>query len=111
MSLRSDYDFSTANRMEAELRQFSEDCQYDQAIKRIVYRSAQAAVQAYMAMQTHEMERHKWIESEKARHDLNRSALTEWVCRYSEAFARYWRRTHVFVPSETPADGQAESPI
>jgi len=109
MPLRSDYDSSTAIRMEAELKQFAGDCWYDEATSRIVFRSSASAMRAYMAMQVEEMKKHKWLESEKARRDLNGVALTDWVRRHSEAFAQYWQRTHEFVP-RTPTGRMPTEP-
>lgn len=48
-----------------------------------------AKLRADNARQVQEMQKHLWIESEKAGHDIGRSAAgTEWVSR----FARTWRR-------------------
>lgn len=48
-----------------------------------------AKLRADNARQAQEMQKHLWIESEKAGHDVGRSAAgTEWVSR----FARTWRR-------------------
>ena len=48
-----------------------------------------------------EILKHKWIESEKCRHDLGREALADWICRFSDKFAHYWRRTHAYIPPES----------
>jgi len=98
MSIEADFDPVTATNLLAELHRFSSDCWYDPARKRIVYRTAEAAMSAYMTLQREEMERHKWIESQRANHDLGEASLTEWVREYSAQFARYWRRTHVYIP-------------
>ena len=106
MSIQEDHDPATAARMQAELDRFGDDCWYDPARKKIVYRTDAAALRAYLVFQREEMDRHKWIESEKARRDLQAPSLSDWVRRYSIVFSRYWRRTHVFVPappgSESP---------
>lgn len=40
-----------------------------------------------LAMQREEIERHKWIESEKAQCDLGRQACLDWISKY----AAQWR--------------------
>ena len=40
-----------------------------------------------LTLQRSEIERHKWIESEKARRDLGRDAVLDWISRY----AANWR--------------------
>lgn len=99
MSIKEDFDPGTAERLAAELERFKDDCWYDDQHKKIVYRSGQAALQAYMILQQEEMARHKWIESEKARQDLRDSSVSDWVKRYSEHFTVFWRHTHSFVPA------------
>ena len=37
-------------------------------------------------MQIHEIDVHKWIESEKAGRDLGTSAVLDWIRRYARAF-------------------------
>ena len=39
-------------------------------------------------MEIDELNRHKWIESEKAGHDLGEAAYIDWVERFYPAFAR-----------------------
>jgi hypothetical protein len=99
MPLDADFNPQTAVKMRAELAQFGDKCRYDEGLKRIVYDSDRSAMEAYMILQREEMQRHKWIESEKNRGDLGPQALADWVCKYSKQFARYWRRTHLFIPS------------
>jgi hypothetical protein len=101
MSIQEDHDPMTAARMQAELDRFDGDCWYDPARRKIVYRTDEAALRAYLIVQREEMDRHKWIESEKANRDLQAPSLADWVRRYSMNFSRYWRRTHVFVPART----------
>ena len=43
----------------------------------------------FITLQRREIERHKWIESQKAGHDLGDQAVFDWVMRYSEDFKRY----------------------
>ena len=96
--IEEDFDPATAATLRAELEEFSGKCWYDPVKKKIVYKSADAALHAYMTMQTREMERHKWLESEKAAHDLRDESLSDWVKRHSTAFSSYWHRTHAFIP-------------
>src|SRR5262245_14305154 len=42
-----------------------------------------------------EIERHKWLESEKARRDLGDAAIADWVRRYWWRFCRWRRIEHV----------------
>jgi hypothetical protein len=52
----------------------------------------------YLAMERDEMLRHKWIESQKAGHDLGQSAFFDWVDKHADAFRHYIvdvRREHV----------------
>ncbi|MFU8779574.1 MAG: hypothetical protein ACNA71_00945 [Kiritimatiellia bacterium] len=40
-------------------------------------------------MQIQEIDRHKWIESQKAGRDLGEEAVFDWVLNYAEDFRRY----------------------
>lgn len=103
MPLEVDFDPLTATQMREELARFSDKCFYDETTKRIVYYSAQEAFETYIACQIEAMERHKWIESEKSQCDLGMNSLVDWVQKYSEKFARYWRHTHRYIPpQDTP---------
>jgi len=42
-----------------------------------------------------EIERHKWIESEKARKDLGQSAVEDWLRRFWWRFCRWRRLEHI----------------
>lgn len=99
MSVKEDFDISTAAALEAELEQFGGESWYDAQRKKIVYCSPQAALHAYMLLQAREMERHKWIESQKAHCDLKELSLADWVKHHSIRFHEYWQRTHVFIPA------------
>jgi hypothetical protein len=46
--------------------------------------------------QTRQMEKFKWLESERAGHDLSDTAILEWVSKYAVSF-REWAET---VPYE-----------
>ena len=109
MPIETDHDVVTAAGLAEELRRFGGQCWYDETRKKIVYRTDEAALRAYMALQREEMEKHSWIESERARKDLKQLSLADWVCRHSSAFARYWRKTHVFVPAPKACDERTRS--
>ncbi len=47
--------------------------------------------------QREEIQRHKWIESEKARRDLGRDAVMDWIQRYAAAW-RSWYQEHEEPP-------------
>ena len=111
MSVEKDFEPGFAAQMQAELIRFSGKCHYDEIKKKIIYHSLRDALNAYLTIQREEMERHKWLESEKYKNDLGRHALMDWVQKYSSDFARYWRRTHVYIqpagsPSQNPCDAQ-----
>ncbi|MDO8302026.1 MAG: hypothetical protein Q7T18_02180 [Sedimentisphaerales bacterium] len=108
MPIEEDFDPQLAVHMRDELVQYQGKCHYDEARKKIVYHTHQHAMEAYLAIQREEIERHKWIESEKRHHDMGREALADWICKFSDKFARYWRRTHVYIP---PAEKSPDSQI
>ncbi len=41
----------------------------------------------YLEIQSREIERHKWIESEKAGKDLGMDAVIDWILKYAAAFS------------------------
>lgn len=41
----------------------------------------------YLEIQRQEIDRHKWIESEKAGKDLGMDAAIDWILRYADAFS------------------------
>lgn len=102
MSLETDFEPQVAARVQAELSRFAGKCHYDEIKKKIIYHNASFALAAYLTIQKEEIDLHKWIESEKCHRDLGREALNDWVSRYSDKFAHYWRRTHVYIPAESP---------
>ena len=99
MSVEMDFDAATAAWLRNELERFGHLCRYDPALRKVIYRCEADALHVYMTLQVEEMERHKWIESEKAHHDLRDRSLADWVARHSAAFSKQWKRTHVFVPA------------
>lgn len=100
MPIEKDFEPPVAAQMQAELLRFSDKCYYDEERKKIVYNTLKCALEAYLTIQREEMERHKWLESEKSKNDLGCHALNDWVSKYSSDFARYWRRTHLYIPPD-----------
>lgn len=48
----------------------------------------------YLEIQSREIERHKWIESEKAGRDLGTDAVIDWIIKYADAFSdRYFQES------------------
>jgi hypothetical protein len=43
----------------------------------------------FISLQIQEIDRHKWIESQKAGRDLGEEAVFDWVLNYAEDFRRY----------------------
>ncbi len=48
--------------------------------------------QEFMAAQKEEIEKHKWIESEKAGYDIGIRACFEWVEKHAENFYKWWTK-------------------
>lgn len=44
----------------------------------------------YIRLQLQEIQKHKWIESEKVGRDLGQEAVFDWIERYAEAFRRHY---------------------
>ncbi len=44
----------------------------------------------YIHLQLLEIQKHKWIESEKVGRDLGQEAVFDWIERYAEAFRRHY---------------------
>jgi hypothetical protein len=44
---------------------------------------------AYMSDQCEEVQKHKWIESEKAGYDLGQEAVMDWIMKHAAAFRKY----------------------
>jgi hypothetical protein len=110
MSFEKDFEPSVAAQMQAELLRFAGKCHYDEAKKKIVYHTLKSALEAYLTLQREEMDRHKWLESEKSKNDLGGHALADWVNKYSSDFARYWRRTHAYIPpNDSSPDKEPDS--
>jgi len=52
---------------------------------------------AYIELQVREIQRHKWIESEKAGRDLGQDAVSDWIHRHAASF----REAHGGQPNRT----------
>jgi hypothetical protein len=48
----------------------------------------------FMEDQVKEIEKHKWIMSEKAGHDLGSEACRDWIIKYAKQFREFWFSTH-----------------
>lgn len=81
--------------LKIELQLFDGKCYYDETRHRIVYHSLQDAMEAYNKIQALEMDKFKWLESERVHHDAGPSAIMAWVTQYSTQFREYWRKTHI----------------
>ena len=55
----------------------------------------QQLVQSFLPLAWEEMQRHKWLESEKARRDLGHAAIEDWLKRFWWKFCRWRRLEHV----------------
>ena len=44
----------------------------------------------YIRLQLLEIQKHKWIESEKVGRDLGQEAVFDWIERYAEAFRSHY---------------------
>ena len=50
-------------------------------------------MKAYLDAQVEEILRYKWIESERAGHDIGfQRAALEWIERWAESFREYWEK-------------------
>ncbi|MEJ2717801.1 MAG: hypothetical protein P8182_11780 [Deltaproteobacteria bacterium] len=47
-------------------------------------------LEEYLKLQNFEIERHKWIESEKAGKDLGIEAVIDWILRYADQFSDHY---------------------
>jgi hypothetical protein len=46
----------------------------------------------YLKIQAQEIERHKWIESEKAGRDLGKDAVIDWIMKYADRFSDQYKQ-------------------
>ena len=100
MCLENDFTPMVAKVMQEELQHYQEKCIYDKARKKIIYYRTEDALTAYMEMQVKNIENYKWLESEKAHHDLGEPCSLAWIAKFSEKFRGYWVLTHIFVPTK-----------
>lgn len=98
--LEDDFTPDIVERLRQELSRFSGKCYYDSEIRKIVYHNLQDAESSYLQLEAEEMEKHKWIESEKAKKDLGDKAVFDWIKKHALEFSRSWGRTHTYIPSE-----------
>lgn len=47
-------------------------------------------LRVYAEAQREEMQKHRWIESEKHGFDLGDSAYMDWIKKYAKLFREYW---------------------
>lgn len=100
MPVEKDFTPAIAAQMQAELFRFAGKCFYDETKKKIVYNNVKLALEAYLMLQREEMQRHRWLESEKSKNDVGSCAFADWVNKFSDDFAHYWRRTHQYIPPD-----------
>jgi hypothetical protein len=48
----------------------------------------------YLDIQRQEIDRHKWIESEKAGRDLGMDAVIDWILKYADLFSDKYYQEH-----------------
>ena len=48
----------------------------------------------YIFAQINEIEKYKWIESEKAHKDLGEEAVKDWIIKYSPNFRENWEKSY-----------------
>lgn len=51
-------------------------------------------VKEYLEIQGREIERHKWIESEKAGRDLGMDAAIDWILKYADILSDQLHQKH-----------------
>ncbi|GEM_PF-175873 len=75
--------------VEVSFQEALEDWQENHALRWREERQRQ-----YLAMQREEIQRYKWIESEKARRDLGAQAVLDWIGNYAESWRAWYEREH-----------------
>jgi hypothetical protein len=77
-------------------RNRGEEVSFDEALERWLTHEAKAwreeRQRACMARQRDEINRHKWIESEKAGRDLGKDAVLDWISNNAEAWRRWYEQ-------------------
>ena len=56
--------------------------------------SKEKELKDFLKAQMEEIQRHKWIESEKARQDLGDKCILEWIQKYAKIFREEWEKKH-----------------
>ena len=51
-------------------------------------------LKTFLAAQCIEIQKHKWIESEKAGRDLGSSAIQDWIKKYAKQFRDEYKKKH-----------------
>lgn len=98
MSIQNDFEPDIAKSLEEEISLFGNyGCYYDENLKKIIYPNREEALKAYMKSQQAEIDRYKWIASEKANRDLGDEAIFFWIMNYASLFSIFWKKTHYFV--------------
>ena len=49
-------------------------------------------LEQYLKIQAQDIERHKWIESEKAGRDLGTEAIIDWIMQYADRFSEQYQQ-------------------
>ena len=65
-------------------------------------------LKTYLVHQREEMLRYKWIESQKAGHDLGEQALREWVEKYGKAYREAYVHEYKDIIEKVAADCEKE---
>ena len=103
---------NTPEFLKRELIRNAGKCYYDSERKQIVYHEGDIAYNEYMEFQRESIERYKWIESEKAGHDLGTEAIEAWIKINAPIFSKLWRQTHKCIDINAPAaERTQESPL
>jgi hypothetical protein len=55
----------------------------------------------YVKLQIKEIEKHKWIESERAHRDLTGTAELDWICNYAKPFRAHIESIYGIVADRT----------
>lgn len=77
-----------------EVTRFQGDCHYCPFLRKIIYSDGGTAMHAYMTLQREATERA--VEARGG--DV--SAAVEWLETHGTDWRNFWRRTHVYTPSE-----------
>lgn len=53
-----------------------------------------------------EIKKYKWIQSEKAHHDLGEKCCNEWIHRYAAAYRHNWEKIHGKIIQEIEVEDE-----